>query len=329
MQVESATAEHRSHSKPHQATRTRSETVIVTQNTIGEWRPPPFQRPLTVNKKVEALAEVIKAEGGVIPGVITLGKIRGETYLLDGQHRVRAFLMSGHEEGYADLRIHEFENMGQMGQEFVNLNCKLVALRPDDVLRGLEGSSEALRGIRKRCPFVGYDRVRRGADNSPFVSMSVLLKCWSMSQGNTPGGGFHGSSIDLVQHLTLYDASTISDIACLLDSAWGREVQYAKLWKSLNLTMCMWLYRKMVLEVGERLGQTGRGAKRSSLMSAATFKKAMMEISADATYLDWLVGRLMRDRDRAPCFNRLKAIISRRVLAETKVKVKFPQPEWA
>ena len=91
--------------------------------------------------------------------------------------------------------------------------------------------------------------------------------------------------------------------------------------------MCMWLYRKMVLEVGERLG--GRGAKRSSLVSASLFKKAMMELSADATYLDWLVGRLMRDRDRAPCFNRLKAIISRRVFAETKEKIKFPQPEWA
>ena len=229
MQQESSTSERKAVTKPHQATRTRSETVIVTQNVVGEWRPPPFQRPLTVKMQVEALAEAIKSDGGVIPGVITLGKLKNETYLLDGQHRVRAFLMSGHEEGYVDLRIHEFENMGQMGQEFVNLNCKLVALRPDDILRGLEGSSEALRGIRKRCPFVGYDRVRRGTDNAPFVSMSVLLKCWSMAQGDTPGGGCHGSSIDLVQHLTLYDASTISDIACLLDSAWGREVQYAKL----------------------------------------------------------------------------------------------------
>src|SRR5439155_2436385 len=39
------------------------------------------------NDKVRALAEQVKADGGVMPGIITLGVVDGVTYLIDGQHR--------------------------------------------------------------------------------------------------------------------------------------------------------------------------------------------------------------------------------------------------
>jgi hypothetical protein len=37
------------------------------------WKLPAFQRPLRVNAKVLALVEEIRTEGGVIPGILTLG----------------------------------------------------------------------------------------------------------------------------------------------------------------------------------------------------------------------------------------------------------------
>jgi hypothetical protein len=170
--------------KAERATNTRTEALLITPALVRGWENPPFQRPLRVNSKVTALAEVIK-NTCVIPGIVTLGILKGKTYLLDGQHRRQAFLIADIPEGYVEVRMHWFESMPEMGAEFVQLNSALVRLRPDDILRGLEGSLESIQIIRKRCPFVGYDFVRRG-DHAPVVSMSLIIRCWDASQNETP-----------------------------------------------------------------------------------------------------------------------------------------------
>src|SRR3989304_5883724 len=171
------------------ATRTTLEGMFVTRDIITSWQHPPFQRPLRVNDKVKALAEEIKRNGGIIPGVLTLG-VLSQTGVqvrnrLDGQHRMEAFLMSGLDEGYADVRIHFCESMGQMGEEYVELNSRLVSMRPDDILRGLEGSYANLRTVREKCRFVGYDMIRRN-EKAPIVSMSAMLRVWRGSSGDVP-----------------------------------------------------------------------------------------------------------------------------------------------
>ena len=138
----------------HKETNTRNDTVMVTKDTLQDWNSPPFQRPLKVNARVLALAESIKADGGVIPGIIALGELKGKTYIIDGQHRLEAFKISGIEEGYCDIRIHKFDSIEKMGEEFVQLNSRLVNMKPDDILRGLEGMIPALQMIR------GSPRVR-------------------------------------------------------------------------------------------------------------------------------------------------------------------------
>lgn len=311
----------------HKATHTHSDTWLVTPKILEEWKLPNFQRPLRVNSKVEALAEQIKHDGGVIPGVITLAQLKDDTYLLDGQHRVRAFLISGFAEGYADVRIHRFENFGDMGREFVNLNSRLVVMRPDDILRGLEPANSNLQAIRNRCKFVGYDIGRRG-DNAPFLSMSLLLRSWFASASEAPASGSHGgggAAPAIAENLTLFDASTASDVALLFHKAWGPDPQYGRLWKALNMTICMWLYRRVVLNQVQR---EGRQQKKSQVLSKELFTKAMMSVSSDQVYLDWLFGRNRMERDRSSCLTRLKTIIARRVEQETGKRPLLPQPEW-
>src|SRR5687767_8223986 len=156
--------------------RSTMDTVLLTQEWVKSMAHVPFQRPLRVNEKVSALAEELKCSGGVIPGVLTIGVIGKERYLVDGQHRVEAFKLSGLRDGYADVRICHFDSMAEMGEEFVNLNSQLVRMRPDDILRGMEGSNIGLTMIRKACEFVGYDMIRRGA-SAPILSMSTMLRC--------------------------------------------------------------------------------------------------------------------------------------------------------
>lgn len=68
------------------AVRSQMDTIEITQPLADSWLLPPFQRPLKVNQKVLDLAELLN-QTGVMPGVITLGHIGKDVYLVDGQHR--------------------------------------------------------------------------------------------------------------------------------------------------------------------------------------------------------------------------------------------------
>lgn len=304
--------------KPNKATHTSVDTILVNQAIIESWKAPPFQRPLKLNAKVIALAQTIKEDGGVIPGVLTIGVFDRQKWLLDGQHRAQAFLLSECPEGYADVRYRHFDEMADMGDEFVALNSQLVRLRPDDVMRGLEGNSEALQYIRKKCPWVGYDMIRRGA-NSPIIGMSQLLRCWYGSAPDTPVASTT-SAAQLAKGFDLDNAKLLVSFLAVAMEAWGKDAEYARLWGSLNLILCMWLYRNVVLK---------QYSPRTPKLTPETFTRCLMHLSTEDRYLDWLMGRSVSERDRSPAYHRIKNIFVRRLAVETGKKPAFPTPSWA
>lgn len=303
------------------AARSKMDTLIFSAAEVNQWKLPPFQRPLRVNDKVKALSEELKHNGGIITGVITLGKIDGKSdvWLVDGQHRTEAFKISELTECIADVRMCEFANMGEMAEEFVNLNTALVKMRPDDVLRGLEGTSKMMQLIRAECPYVGYDQIRRNP-TSAVIGMSQLLRCWAGSRPETPKASTN-SALQLVS--TLEESETMGMIKFMhvARGAWGNDVENFKMWGALNMTICMWMYRRLVLD-------HERGVKRYARLTDALFKKCLMGVSADTNYVDWLHGRVLNERDRAPCYTRLKAIFQKRMKQETKTDIKLPAASW-
>lgn len=303
-------------------TRTVVDTIMVTPESLEKWQSPPFQRPVRQNEKVRALAEELKRDGGVWPGIITLGILQGVIYVIDGQHRKESFLISGLKEGYTDVRTHYFESMADMGEEFVRLNSQLVRMRPDDILRGLEASIDGLKRIRAMCPFVGYDYIRRGP-HAPLISMSVVLRCWRGGIAEVPNATCGASAAVVAESLDPKEFDHLIDFLNLCLGAFGRDQQYARLWGSLNLLMCMWIFRRLVLHP-ELLNST-----KSALLSRELFKKCLMSMSASSDYVDWLVGRNTSERDRAPAYARIKSIFAARLFQETGKKVSLPQPAWA
>lgn len=213
--------------------RSRMDTVELTPRMLHAWMIPPFQRPLRINEKVRMIAELIRENGGVVPGVITIGVLSGGpqagSYVIDGQHRMHALEMAQLDHAYADVRIVEFDTMAAMGQEFVDLNSQIVSMRPDDVLRGIEDSMTTLKVIREKCPFVGYDNIRRGG-HSPIVSMSMMLRLWSGSLPEAPVSG-SGSALHIAQSLTDDEAENLCSFLLLALAAWGRDVSAQRLWK--------------------------------------------------------------------------------------------------
>jgi ParB-like nuclease domain len=304
---------------PERKTRTVVDTILVTPDLVKKWKSPGFQRPVQENQKVRDLAESLKTDGGCWPGIVTLGILNGETYIVDGQHRKAAFLISGLEEGYTDVRTHYFESMADMGEEFVQLNSQLVRMRPDDILRGLEESSPAMIAIRARCPYVGYDMVRRG-DKAPLLSMSTVLRWWRGSVNETPANSVSGlSTAQLAQIMTEQDTEQLCDFLDLALSAFGRDPEYVRLWSGLNLMLCMWLYRRLVLSPHSH---------KTKKMSKDQFKRCLMSVSAQTDYLDWLLGRKLCERDRSPAYAKIKAAMAQRIFADTGVKAMLPQPPW-
>lgn len=299
-------------------TKTVTDTIVVTPESVGKWLAPPFQRPLKTNHKVMELAQTLLTENGVIPGVITLGVLDGQTYLLDGQHRIAAFRIAELKEGYTDIRKHYFDTMAEMGNEWVKLNSQLVRMSPDDILRGLEGSNHTLQAIRKHCSFVGYDQVRRG-DGSPILSMSVAVRCWRNSLSDIPAWSSEPAR-DVAVNMSQDETQELCAFLQTALGAFGRDHEYARLWSAINLTLCMWLYRKMV---------KAQWSPKVPRMDHEMFRKCLTALSADNEYLDWLVGRRLTDRDRGPAYSRVRKIFIARIFKETGKRVMMPQPAWA
>ena len=54
-----------------------------------------------------------------------------------------------------------------------------------------------------------------------------------------------------------------------------------------------------------------------------------MSLSADTNYIDWLSGRKIGDRDRAPAFARIKTLFGNRLQQDRGKRPLMPQPAWA
>lgn len=300
------------------STQTALDTIEITPDIVRSWKLPAFQRPLRINDKVMLLADQIRRDGGVVPGVFTIGVLNKNRFLIDGQHRRESFLLSKCIVGYVDARFCHFDDMAEMGEEFVNLNSRIVNMRPDDILRGLEDTYAPLGKIRKRCPFVGYDQIRR-SEKSPVLSMSALLRCWVGSSTEAPRTT-GGSATSFAVTLSTEEADQCINFLDCAIAAWGRDQAYGRLWLNLNLVLSMWLYRRLVItpySVSTR--QIGR----------ELFTKCLMSLSADSSYLDWLVGRNVNRRDTSPAYTRIKGIFAKRIEVETGHKPRLPQPAWA
>lgn len=303
--------------KTEKVTRTTVDTIMFDPKLLEKWKSPPFQRPVKTNAKVMALAEDLKGNG-VLPGMLTLGILKNETYILDGQHRKHAFLLSGEQIGYADVRIHHFDSMADMAIEFAQLNSQLVRMKPDDYLRALEESILYLREIRKRCPFVGYAYFRTN-DQSPIVSMSAIIRFWRNSTHEIPASSADMPTVEAAQALTAEEVNHLIGFLQIAYTAFGRENEYARLWAGLNLTLVMWLYRRIVLT---------QYSSKTTQLTKEQFQKCLMSLSADSDYLDWLMGRRMSERDRSPCYGRIRRHIASRLEAEFSKKIQLPQPVW-
>jgi hypothetical protein len=319
--------------------RATMDTIVVTPLLVESWKKPSFQRELRITPRVrEAIAQIRR--DGVVEGVITLGKFEGDTYLLDGQHRMEGLKLACDSEylvedprrpgerlpviteAYADVRVRNFKSMAEMAEEFINLNRPLVSMRPDDLMRGLEEVSPHIAAIRRRCPFVGYDRLRQGDNPKTLLSMGTIVRIWFGSAGETPSPG--PSSPEAVKLLSEDQVDLLCEFLQICFEAWGRHKEHFKMWMGLNLCLLMWLYRRIVL--ADLSAQ--KGGRKLVHLTKREFMSCLMGLAADANYSESLVGRSLSERDRGPCYSRIRAIFVRRLTDAGISNPRFPAGDW-
>jgi hypothetical protein len=293
------------------------EAKIVTIKDLDELILPKFQRPLKVNKKVQEVAEGIKASGGIIPSAFTIGLFEGRRYLVDGQHRREAFRISGLSEGYVELRIVSFGSLAEMAEEFKRINDRINPLKPDDMLRAMEASSPRLAKIRRACPYVGYDNIKRG-DHTPIISMSSLLRSWAGSAYDTPH--VRTNVVQLAEELSDDELGHLLGFMDLAFEAWGRSEEFLRLWNSLNLTLCMWLYRRLVVAPhSNKVRQIDRDQ----------FSSCLHAVSAAGGYVLYLTNRALSQQSTGPTYDRLKGIFLARLEQDDPSRKHYlPSPTW-
>jgi hypothetical protein len=308
-----------------------SDAVLVTADEVETWTLPKFQRTQKDNAKVDAYREKVRVSDGCVSGgVITLGRIPGDPniYKVDGQHRLYAALTSGVIQFLLTIHIKRYADFGEMANDYIELQDSLVPMRRDDVLKAAMENKPSLQAIVTQCSFVGFDQIRRATTAQKLVSMSAVLNCWIGSDAETPGAKSSGRVPD---NLPDSEVSNLCMFLNLCYSAWGNHSEYFRLWGNLNMCMLMWMFRQLVLK-----NQIGIARKLThTTIDANTFRKCMVAITSDSNYYDWLYGKNMRERDRGPCYRKLRDVFVRRLNDEeikagrVVKKLKFPSPAWS
>ncbi len=119
--------------------------------------------------------------------------------------------------------------------------------------------------------------------------------------------------------IVMEDAEKCIDFLNVVYRAWGREQKYTALWNNLNLTLCAWLWRRVV---------TGAATKKTTMITATQFGKGASALLANDDYLDYLRGRRLGDQDRSPCYLRVRQIFTERLKEDGMQRVILPAPAW-
>lgn len=316
------------------------KTMLIEPDRLAEWKRPIFQRPFVKTKRVEEIVGAMQLEAAkdpreacaIIEGVVTLGIVGKDTYLVDGQHRLGSFALAAKElmehggvlvrQALVDVRVRRFDSLKDMADAFINLNSQLNPTKPDDIMRSLAASNEYLAEIAEKCPFVGYDLT--GANKKiKLLSMSSAIRTWFGSGGIVPANG--PSALEIVRkYLDRNQADMMMAFyGAAMEAGWAHE-PFKRLWGSLNLGINMWIYRRTVLGETMRFGQGGHKPMVLTREQYIVCMRSLME----PEYMDWLVGRQLRFQDRNPCYAHIREHFTVALKQLGVEAPRFPQAQW-
>jgi len=297
--------------EPIEETTVRVEMMVLTREIVAKWEKPDFQRLLVENKNLESICCKIQKRGR-LRTTIYLGVWEGRIYLIDGQYRICAYIGSGLTSIEAPVVTFYYSpgwiGFKEMCTDFIELNGHVRKPTPNDILKAFEGINSNLKKIVSECPFVGYIKRK----STPLL-MATTIRAWMSSASDTPGGYSKGA-LDMAKDLHDTETNYLIDFLHIAHEAWGDVHENKSLWAGLNLVLCMWLYRKLVL------AQWGG----KSTISAEGFSRFLKKLCSDSAYRKHLFGKSgkINDDTRTPAYAHMI-----RIFGGSKRRG-LPNPEW-
>lgn len=220
------------------------EDMLIDLFTLTEtWKVPPFQRDNIVNKKVSDLAEVIKKDPHLRFGTLIVGCIDGELYLLDGHHRKGAVLKSGVLAFRADVKFARCASMVEAVEVYQQVQDQIKRGTPNDRLKAAAYKHPNLQRVANECNFVTFAKAAKGQEGR-LLTMSTAVQAWEWSKGDPPKPNKGGSVESMGEGLSDDDSTKLIEFLKLCREHFGTD--QPAMWKSPNLPMCLWLYRRLV-----------------------------------------------------------------------------------
>ncbi|CAB4131721.1 hypothetical protein UFOVP276_99 [uncultured Caudovirales phage] len=296
-------------------TDTKMDIRWVDKPEVAGWQKikPDFQRDMKpVNKKLLQVDKYIAANHAV-PGTIILGIVGDKIVIVDGRHRLSRFMLSSESKARIATRTEYADTMADLAVVYEIENSQLFSFISDDRLRSIATHSR---------PFAKLLRTFKdiGCNDKGKLSATTLLKAWHLSNRGTPGPSpvLAEDVVHLLETSSEY-AELLSRFLTMCFAAWGRDKEHGSMWSSVNLALCAWLWRNTVV--------TPSSAKIPRITDRQ-FMNGLMSLATDNRYSDFIKGRRLSKRDRAPVYTRIKSIVAARLADDMSKPISLPSPDW-
>ena len=301
-----------------------TELMVLTHRIVEGWERPPFQRPAASAKKVSKLAVKIQDRGYLLTAIY-LGVLDGVTYLVDGQNRREAFIASGLVSIKAPVLTKHYPDgkpgLLEMCEDFLLINEHIQNPSANDKLRALEPTNVCISKIHSKCPFVGYTNLRRKED-SPIVSMAQVIRALITSGKEVPSSPGK-SAVAHAMETKIHEADGLSTFLNVAFKAWGRDKEYKLFWKHMNMSLCLWYFRRML---------RGPSIKSQGTVTLEQFHNIFLALLANNRYHAILKkhsgGRMNDPETRDPVCKELRGTIKASLKRDGVKDYYLPKLEW-
>jgi hypothetical protein len=267
---------------------TVNDVLIDRHLALEVWQVPEYNRETTDTKKVNELVEALLREPVLRYDHFIISCRECVLRKVDCNHRVRAFEKSGLPAIRVNIHYIRFDSEEEEVEAYRQKQYQLKRSTPNDRLKVVARTHQPLQRIAELCNFVTFDKACAGQAGK-LVTMSTVVQVYEWSKTNPPRSRSVSSIEDLAKTLTAEDAAQIVEFLLLCREYF--EVKNPSLWKVSNLTLCLWLYRRLIWR--EEVEDT-----RWSRMTSQEFGSGLGALS-NTTYAGRITNKtLSHDTDR-------------------------------
>lgn len=306
--------------------------IKLTPDVIKSWLTPYWQRPVRFNAKGRQLTEDIKLtrklDSVMIVGVVKKRNGKFDLYLVDGHHRKAAFLRSGAPYMDIDVKFVYVDKVEELSPLYLNCQEQITKSTANDNLQGLAVTNEVLQHIKSKCEFITYEGVRLGTI-AHSINMSTVVQIWYDSMLDPPKKNTLTPSVsitELAKKLTVDDADHIVQFMTLCRDNFEFKKLSSGLWLHINLVLCLWLFRVLVLrEVWE-----GGEVYKVKHLTPRQFGVGLLGLKNDKYYLTLMRKKLNSSVDRKEAYQSIAKLFASNLRSCGVVSnPKLPRPQWA